>query len=104
VVAKYGSERGGWCSRVRAGSHGMVFWKFISNEWHRFSTHIKLIPGDDSRISFWEEKWCGGSPLTEVYPGLYSTASNKVALIVDNSDLVSGSCQWNVNFIRALND
>jgi hypothetical protein len=52
VVAKYGSEKGGWCSRVRAGSHGMGFWKFISNEWHHFSRHIKLIPGDGSRISF----------------------------------------------------
>jgi hypothetical protein len=40
----------------------------------------------------------------EVYPGLYSIASNKVASIADNSDLVSGSCQWNVSFIRALND
>jgi hypothetical protein len=25
VVAKYGSEKGGWHSRVRAGSHGMGF-------------------------------------------------------------------------------
>ena len=30
-------------------------WKFISREWHRFSNHIRLIPGDGSRISFWEE-------------------------------------------------
>jgi hypothetical protein len=97
-------QRGGWHPRVRAGSHGMGFWKFISNEWHRFSTHIKLILGDGSIISFWEEKWCGGSPLREVYPGLYSIASKKVASIVDNSDLVRGSSQWNVSFIRALND
>ena len=103
MVVKYGSEKRGWRSRVRAGSHGMGFWKFISNDWHRFSTHIKLIPGDGSRISFWE-KWCGGSPLMEVYPGLYSIASNKEALIANNSELVSGSCQWNVSFIRALND
>jgi hypothetical protein len=104
VVAKYGSEKRGWRSRVRAGSHGMGFWKFISNEWHRFSTHIKLILGDGSRISFWEEKWCGGLSLLELYPGLYSIASNKMASIADNADLVSGSCKWNVSFIRALND
>jgi hypothetical protein len=55
VEAKYGSERGGWHSRVRAGSHGLGFWKFISKEWHRFSTHIRLIPRDGSTISFWEE-------------------------------------------------
>jgi hypothetical protein len=104
VVVKYGSEKGGWHSRVRAGSHGMGFWKFISNEWHCFSSHIKLIPGDGSRISFWEEKWCGGLPLMEVYPGLYNIASNKEASIADNSELVSSSCQWNISFIHALND
>jgi hypothetical protein len=40
----------------------------------------------------------------EVYPGLYNIASNKEASIADNSELVSGSCQWNTSFIRALND
>ena len=24
-MVKYGSERGGWCSRVRVGSHGLGF-------------------------------------------------------------------------------
>ena len=45
MEAKYGSERGGWRSRVRAGSHGMGLWKFISKEWYRFSSHIRLIMG-----------------------------------------------------------
>ena len=57
VEAKYGLKRGGWRSRVRAGPHGMGFWKFISKEWHRFSSHIRLILGDGSRISFWGEVW-----------------------------------------------
>jgi hypothetical protein len=51
-------------------SHGMGLWKFISKEWHRFSNHIRLILGDGSIINFWEEVWCGSSPLLEVYLGL----------------------------------
>ena len=104
MEAKYGLERGGLHSRVRAGSHGMGFWKFISKEWHRFSSHIRLILGDGSRISFWEEVWCGSLPLMEVFPGLYNLASNKEASIVDNFDSLSGSWQWNVSFLRSLND
>jgi hypothetical protein len=104
VEAKYGLERGGWRSRVKAGPHGMGFWKFISKEWHRFSSHIRLIPGDGSRISFWGEVWCGSSPLREVFLGLYSLASNKEATIVDNYNSLSGSHQWNVSFLRSLND
>jgi hypothetical protein len=84
VEAKYGSERGGWCSKVGAGSHGRGLWKFISKEWHHFSNHIRLIPGDGSRISFWGEAWCGSLPLMEVFPGLYRLANNKEASIADN--------------------
>jgi hypothetical protein len=91
VEAKYGSERGGWSSRVRAGPHGMGLWKSISKEWHHFSSHIRLIPGDGSKISFWREVWCGSSPLREVFPGLYSLASNKEATIADNHDSLSRS-------------
>jgi hypothetical protein len=104
VEAKYGSERGGWCSKVGVGSHGRGLWKFISKEWHYFSNFIKLIPGDGSKISFWREAWCGNSPLSEVFPGLFSLASNKEATIADNFDVVSGSRQWNISFMRSLND
>jgi hypothetical protein len=43
-------------------------------------------------------------PLLEVYLGLYSLASNKEASIVDNFDSVSGSRQWNISFVRSLNN
>jgi hypothetical protein len=39
-----------------------------------------------------------------VFPGLYSLASNKEASIANNYDLMSGSHQWNVSFLRSLND
>jgi hypothetical protein len=38
-----------------------------------------------------------------VFPGLYSLASNKEASIANNYDLMSGSHQWNVSFLRSLN-
>ena len=39
-----------------------------------------------------------------MFPGLYSLASNKEASIADNFDSVSGSRQWNICFLRSLND
>jgi hypothetical protein len=97
-------RRGGWRSKVGVGSHGRGLWKFISKGWHNFSNHIRLILGDGSRISFWGEAWCGSVPLLKVYPGLYNLASNKEAFIADNYDLMSGSSQWNISFVRSLND
>jgi hypothetical protein len=82
----------------------MGFWKFISKECHCFSSHIRLIPSDGSIINFWGEVWYGSSPLLEVFPRIYSLASNKEASIVDNFDSLSGSHQWNVSFLRFLND
>jgi hypothetical protein len=104
VEVKYGSERWGWRSQVRAGPHGMGFWKFISKEWHRFSSHIRLIPGDGSRISFWGEVWCGSLPFRKVFPSLYSLASNKEVSIANNHESMIRSHQWNVSFLRSLND
>ena len=43
-------------------------------------------------------------PLLDVYPGLYSLASNKEASIADNFDSVNGYRQWNIIFVRSLND
>ena len=43
-------------------------------------------------------------PLLETFPVLFSLASNKEAFIADNFDLVSGTRQWNVSFVRSLND
>jgi hypothetical protein len=48
--------------------------------------------------------WCGSSSLKEAFPGLYNLACNKEASIADNHDLLSGSHQWNVSFLRSLND
>jgi hypothetical protein len=52
---------------------------------------IRLNPGDGFKISFWEEVWCENSSFKEVFPGLYSLASNKEASIADNIDSLSGS-------------
>jgi hypothetical protein len=39
-----------------------------------------------------------------VFSGLYSLASNKEASIADNIEFSSGSRQWNVSFLRSMND
>jgi hypothetical protein len=43
-------------------------------------------------------------PLLEMFPGLYSLASNNEASIVDNLDSVSGCRQWSISFLHSFND
>ena len=33
LVAKYGSDWGGWCSGDISGSHGVGLWKYICKGW-----------------------------------------------------------------------
>jgi hypothetical protein len=52
VVAKYGTEWGGWCSRVIPGSHGVGLWKYICQGWQVFRSHFRFDLSEGSRIRF----------------------------------------------------
>ena len=62
--------------------------------------------GIGDRIRFWIDRWCGDSPLKDVFLDLYAYASNRQATI--DSILIrsaSGSrFDWNVHFVCNFND
>jgi hypothetical protein len=104
LVAKYGSDWGGWRSGVISGSHGVGLWKFICMGWQNFRRFFKYDPGEGSKIHFWEDVWCGDRTLKEEFPGLYSIASFKDASIADSMEYSSESIQWNIQFSRLIHD
>jgi hypothetical protein len=73
LVAKYGSSRGGWHSCDISESHGVV-WKFICMGWSNFQRNFRFDSGVGSKISFWEDVWCGESSLKDTFPSLFSIA------------------------------
>jgi hypothetical protein len=104
LVAKYGSEWGGWCSRGTPGPHGVGLWKYICKGWHTFRSHFRFDPGEGSRVRFWEDLWCGDRTLKDAYPDLFNMASFKGASIADNMECSNGTIQWNVQFTRLAHD
>jgi hypothetical protein len=48
--------------------------------------------------------WCGDTILKEVYPSLFGIARVKDALVADNMEVLGGSTQWNVSFVREARD
>jgi hypothetical protein len=104
VDAKFGSMRGGWCSRVPSGPHGVGLWKNIRRGWSVLFSHTRFELGNGSKISFWDDLWCGDLPLRVAFPVLYDIACEKHALVADYLDLSSGSPHWDVTFIRAAHD
>jgi hypothetical protein len=94
LAAKYGSVWGGWRSGAISGSHGVGLWKYIYMGWLTFNSHIRFDSGEGSRIHFWDDVWCGDSPLKVTFPGLFNIASFKEAFIANNVERSNGAIQW----------
>jgi hypothetical protein len=43
-------------------------------------------------------------PLKEVFPDLFGIARVKDASVADNMEILGGSIQWNVSFVREAHD
>jgi hypothetical protein len=55
VAIKYGSMRGGWCSKEVGGSFGVGVWKCIRRGWDAFASHVRYEVGDGSQVLFWHD-------------------------------------------------
>jgi hypothetical protein len=90
LEAKYGSTWEGWRSCDITEAHGVGLWKFICMGWNNFKRHFRFDPGVGSKISFWEDVWCGEVSLKDTFPGLCSIARLKEASIADNVERSNG--------------
>jgi hypothetical protein len=52
VDVKYGSLRGGWCSKEVGGSYGFGVWKSIRRGWDAFAAHGRYEIGNGSKVLF----------------------------------------------------
>ena len=60
--------------------------------------------GNEQRVRFWMDKWCGDEPLSESFPSLFTLFMSKEAWAADvwNPEGEGGS--WTPLFSRAFND
>ena len=82
----------------------MGVWKDIRREAHQLKQGCKFILGDEGRIRFWEDKWCGRNPLCEMFPMLYALVDSKGAMVWEVWNSTRGECGWNLRFFISFND
>ena len=63
ICAKYGKEEGGWRSRVVRDNFGVGLWKAIKRCWDVLGDNLVHSVGNDRRVRFWKDKWCGDNQL-----------------------------------------
>jgi hypothetical protein len=104
VDLKYGSMRGGWCSNVFQGPYGTSLWKTIWKGWPRFAAYVSFKVGNGAFLSFWQDHWCGDTPLMVRFPKLYRLASHPEASVQDLMIFDGTNHHWDVNFIQLVHD
>ena len=82
----------------------MGLWKNIRKGWETFFGFARFEVGDGVRTKFWHDLWCGDRVLKEVFPILFGITRMKDASVADNMEVLGGSIQWNVSFVREAHD
>jgi hypothetical protein len=52
-------------------------WKGIRRGWDRFIPFIFFLVGNEDRVKFWFDLWCGDLPLKGVFLHLFSIVANR---------------------------
>jgi hypothetical protein len=65
---------------------------------------VRFEVGNDLRVLFWQDVWCGESPLKILFPALFNVACAKEAWMEENMDIANGAIHWNVMLIRPVHD
>ena len=104
INTKYGLEGLGWYSKDTRGPFGVGLWKEIMKESSWVKENGRFIVGNDTRIRFWLDLWCGTTPLRRSYPTLFDLVVNKVETVADVWDQTMGNGSYKLNLYRDFND
>ena len=104
VSSKYGESSEGWHTRDFKGGFGVGLWKEISKEWPLFLQNYAFSLGDNRRIRFWKDVWCGEEALCSLFPTMFSLAVQKDAMVSELWNHFREEGGWAPTFLRPLND
>ena len=89
---------------MNRGSFGTGLWKEIRKKWETLYGNTRFLIGNDSKVSFWKDLWCGDEALCSTFPTLFNLVVHKEALVRDAWDNSGGGGSSFPYFTRSFND
>ena len=80
--------------------YGVSLWKSIRILWPLLKINTTIWVGNDSKTSFWEDKWLGNFSVKSIFPEMHDLAVNKQVSVAE----VMTQHGWNFQFRRNFND
>jgi hypothetical protein len=81
-----------------------VYGRILGGVGGKFCSHTRFEVGDDSKVRFWHDLWCGDMALKDAFPVLFGIACANDASVAAHVEFSRGVIQWNVSFARAAHD
>ena len=81
----------------------MGLWKALWKWGHLINIKMSFVVGDEWRIKFWRDRWCGDTPLCVDFWSLFALVRAKDARVGDVWSMEQGRGSWNPTFIRLFN-
>ena len=104
ISIKFGELVGGWNTGDIRDGYDIGLWKDIRKDWSTFSQNVVFSLGDDRRLCFWKDTWCGEVALCNSFLTLFNMAALKDAKVADVWDISMVEGVWSVVFLRSFND
>ena len=86
LLAKYGQEGLGWRTKKVNGAFGVGVWKEILKENDWCWENMAFTVGNDTKIRFWIDLWCGCTVLSQRFPYLYVMTAHRNATVEEMWD------------------
>ena len=79
-------------------------WKAIRWWWSMVNNILSFVVGNDLRVKFCRDVWCGDLPLWDSYPSLFALVSSKDTWVGECWSNPGEGEGWNPLFTRPFND